>query len=1220
MVRRKQSRKQVERVCEKDSRGTLERLMEPNNPNNELLYSGKAPWKVTPTTGHILEYLPPPEDPLDAALDEAHWKASVAPQEDHLLPSHAEVVRDLVLGYTFAVNGPSDAAGSPTGVLEPSGRLMQSTLVEPCASAEAATAMQSVVQTRAHSGVERVYHRFQREWRSSVHAKRTADERPVATPPAHKVPPSGRRAVARANPLMSRKGVLSPPVGGKSTSKRSSTKEATSGLLPTRTPSSKDSLLIRSESFKAVDRSSVEERKLDKRTGLEIVDAMLASLSKLKLARSSEADRIQHMQGTIDVVISNPNSEENLSMRKKAARLHCHVVRSILNEEKKAVNKSLAEFTSVSATEFPSAYHQVGRTNANLTNGMGFVSFDRWRDQVLESPHQLPFITIRSPPLAVSDHLTNVKGSTREDIKSNLLKRRLLSLESSTQSPLHEIINRKVWNDLPLGRTDMAINSQSRSPDETTSTIGLAADQFPKYLIPHLLCGSYHACLTEVALCSGKVSHEPQVDELDTEILVHQTTKLGFFSILNTVNSLMLENVAFEMSKAKTWEPQPQSLRPATPLPQPPRQAVRTPDRRQRSLQALPPLCALSGPEDLTRRLCSLDVVSQLGVLEMVFSLPLMNCSWRPFSDHLLGFLGTDHSLPPEGKGALTAPLADATFGDQLHNFVLRPRAVVFDSLLVENCDLGVSASEKSDNRLTSVGDVIKELRREFVVAYRTQCDQFIEAVNSLRYHGHTLVQGDKNWINSRKKHLPAFLEDPLVGQLTSKMKSLAATLEGSHKAFYALITSLVKKRLLIQSGIHQRLSKLRVTSGRIRLKGGYLSQGMILKSIVKSPTRNEYVALRCIGRGGFAEVWEVLALTGKLERYAAKITFLEGKASTAERETVLATTCNEVYLQNLMRSFGETFVTMCECFEIDHHIFCSIMLLALPHDLQQVLATGSLRSTQPDSEKLQVYISSSQGADPARASLPAVISEVISAASTLPQLLAIPRELDRPSCQTVKAWCRHLILAAQRLEKIHIVHRDIKPANVLLLPCEDGYQLKIADFGLGKSLPLGSTAAEIDYGLPLERMLGTIKCESPEATLARLQRSKFRLTSSEDVWQVGLVLYQIAFGEVYQPFGCHWGSVQPGTFNSTLPHAGGGRESADFAAVTTVADAFDHGYWSPTFNHRDGHLPWNRYPLRVRGFNVLEKTYLRDLLGCLLAPQKMRSSAREALDHPFFG
>lgn len=87
-------------------------------------------------------------------------------------------------------------------------------------------------------------------------------------------------------------------------------------------------------------------------------------------------------------------------------------------------------------------------------------------------------------------------------------------------------------------------------------------------------------------------------------------------------------------------------------------------------------------------------------------------------------------------------------------------------------------------------------------------------------------------------------------------------------------------------------------------------------------------------------------------------------------------------------------------------------------------------------------------------------------------------------------------------LHSHHIIHRDLKPENILLSGTEEDPVLKIADFGLSRSVNPGEYA---------ETVCGSPLYMAPEVLGFQ------RYDEKVDMWSVGAILFELLNG--YPPF-----------------------------------------------------------------------------------------------------
>ncbi|CAN6587130.1 unnamed protein product [Malus baccata var. baccata] len=112
--------------------------------------------------------------------------------------------------------------------------------------------------------------------------------------------------------------------------------------------------------------------------------------------------------------------------------------------------------------------------------------------------------------------------------------------------------------------------------------------------------------------------------------------------------------------------------------------------------------------------------------------------------------------------------------------------------------------------------------------------------------------------------------------------------------------------------------------------------------------------------------------------------------------------------------------------------------------------------------------------------------------------LAAYIRQHGRVEEQIAKRFMQQLGAALKLLHSHHIIHRDLKPENILLSGTQDDVVLKVADFGLSRSLHPG------DYA---ETVCGSPLYMAPEV----LQFERY--DGKVDMWSIGVILFELLNG-----------------------------------------------------------------------------------------------------------
>ncbi|XP_056159092.1 serine/threonine-protein kinase ATG1t [Syzygium oleosum] len=99
---------------------------------------------------------------------------------------------------------------------------------------------------------------------------------------------------------------------------------------------------------------------------------------------------------------------------------------------------------------------------------------------------------------------------------------------------------------------------------------------------------------------------------------------------------------------------------------------------------------------------------------------------------------------------------------------------------------------------------------------------------------------------------------------------------------------------------------------------------------------------------------------------------------------------------------------------------------------------------------------------------------------------------------ESARRFMQQLGAALEILHSYHIVHRDLKPQNILLSGSEEDKVLKVADFGLSRTLQPGYSADTV-CGSPLYM--------APEVLLFKKYDEKV------DMWSIGAILFELLNG-----------------------------------------------------------------------------------------------------------
>ena len=223
------------------------------------------------------------------------------------------------------------------------------------------------------------------------------------------------------------------------------------------------------------------------------------------------------------------------------------------------------------------------------------------------------------------------------------------------------------------------------------------------------------------------------------------------------------------------------------------------------------------------------------------------------------------------------------------------------------------------------------------------------------------------------------------------------------------------------------------------------------------------FTSLRMLGEGGYAKVYEVF--NHEKELFALKVIKIEGLSETMQEEVM-----QEIRFLKKFQS-DERVVTL---IEYDHQI---------------------------NDEGNTLYIRMERG----ECDLNSILDNLTSAQRLTPARL--------------RYFWEQMLEGVQAIHDQRIIHADLKPANFILVRGV----LKVIDFGLAGELKPGETTLERkfvggtrDYMSPESMSCYVISDGAMDFSAMRENRDQtMHVSFKSDVWALGVILYQLAYGGV---------------------------------------------------------------------------------------------------------